>query len=52
MGKDFKCGCRVAGGAWYLCDGHESRLINAINMDEQQAKDMDEQEGGKQNAIE
>jgi hypothetical protein len=43
MGQDFKCGCRVA-GSWFLCKRHEGILIDAINMDEQQAKDMTKEE--------
>lgn len=27
MGLDFKCGCRLSMGAWYLCTTHETYLI-------------------------
>lgn len=32
MGEDFKCGCRVSCGAWYLCNKHENDLI--FNLEE------------------
>lgn len=27
MGEDFKCGCRVSFGHWFLCSKHEDMII-------------------------
>jgi len=32
MGYEFKCGCRISTG-WYLCDKHESRLLDILTSD-------------------
>ena len=28
MGTDFQCGCRCSMGHWFLCDLHESEIID------------------------
>jgi len=30
MGTDFKCGCRLSGCGWYLCENHEADLVKLL----------------------
>lgn len=30
MGNDFKCGCRLSMGHWFLCDVHECLLEEVL----------------------
>lgn len=34
MGTDYNCGCRRSLDRWYLCEKHETALLNAIEMAE------------------
>ena len=36
MGTDFKCGCRVSGG-WYLCEKHENKLIEILDLEQNES---------------
>lgn len=34
MGNEFKCGCRVSAGHWFLCKRHESVFIDMLHKPE------------------
>jgi len=40
MGMDYKCGCRVSMGHWFLCAKHEAELLSKL----EEYEEMEEQE--------
>jgi hypothetical protein len=36
MGFDYKCGCRLSGGHWFLCDKHEDKLMEDLEEVEEE----------------
>lgn len=38
MGLDYKCGCRLSGNEFYLCDVHKQFMFNVLEVKEQVVK--------------
>ena len=41
MGEDWSCGCRLSMGHWFLCQNHESILLEMLEEVEEKSDESE-----------